>query len=116
MFNDTAMTVGAAAIKAVVLYAQLHTAAAGGSGTSNVTSAARKAITWGTTTGAGDFGLAGQLEFTGGAAGGPVYSVTLWSASTAGTFYGEFVLTGDTAFNSAGEYTVTELNMDGTAS
>lgn len=114
--NDTAMGVAAAALKTAMLYAQLHTAAAGGSGVSNVASSARRPITWGSTTANGDFGLSGQLDFTGGAANGPVYSVTLWSASTSGTFYGEFILGGDTAFNAAGLYSVTSINLDGSAS
>lgn len=114
--NDTAMAVAANALRAAMLYAQLHTAAAGGSGTSNVTTAARRPITWGSVTGAGDFGLSAQLDFTGGAANGPVYSVTLWSASTSGTYYGEFILGGDTAFNSSGLYSVTAIDLDGSAS
>lgn len=113
--NDTAMGVAATALKAVLLYAQLHSAAAGGSGTSNATAAARQACSWGATTGAGDFDLDAAIDFTGGAASGPVYSVTLWSASTGGTFYGEFVLTGDGAFNTTGDYTVTQILLDGSA-
>jgi len=45
-----------------------------------------------------------------------VFSVTIWSASTSGTLYGEFILSGETAFNAAGEYSVTSLNLDGSAS
>lgn len=115
-FSDAAMVVGANAIKAVITHAQLHSAAAGGSGTSNVCTGARQAITWSSTTSNGDFGLASPLNFTGGAASGPVYSVTVWSASTAGTFYGEFLRTGDTTFNAAGAYTVTAIDLNGTAS
>lgn len=116
-FSDAAMTVGANAIKAVATHAQLHSAAAGGSGTLNVTTAARKPITWGSTTGAGDFGLGAQLDFTGGAANGPVYSVTLWSQlATGGTFYGEFLNTGDPTFNAIGEFSVISLTEDGSSS
>lgn len=113
--NTTAMAVAATALKASLLYAQLHSGPAGSSGTSNVTTAARKAITWGSTSGAGDFGLGAQLDFTGGAASGDIYSVTLWSALTSGTFYGEFVISGDAAFNSSGDYSVTSLDLDGSA-
>lgn len=113
--SNAAMVLGAAAIKAAATHAQLHSAAAGGSGTSNVTSAARQAVTWGSTTGAGDFSLASSVSFTGGAASGAVYSVTLWSASSGGTFLGEFLLTGDTAFNGAGNYLLTALSLDGSA-
>lgn len=114
--NNTAMGVAATALKAVLLYAQLHSAAAGTSGTSNVTTAARKAITWGSTSGAGDFGLGAQIDFTGGASNGAIYSVTLWSAITSGTFYGEFIIAGDAAFNSGGDYSLTSIDLDGSAS
>lgn len=114
--NNDAMAVAATALQGVLQYGQLHSAAAGGSGTSNVTSAGRQAVSWGSITGAGDFGLASQIDFTDGAAGGPVYSITLWSASTNGTFYGEFILSGDTTFNGSGLYTVTSINLDGSAS
>lgn len=113
--NNTAMGVAATALKAVLLYAQLHTAPAGTSGTSNVTTAGRQAVSWGSTSGAGDFGLDAALNFTGGAANGPVYSLTLWSASTSGTFYGEFVIAGDSEFNGSGQYTVSSLSLDGSA-
>jgi len=114
-FNNATMVVGASAIQAVTTHAQLHSAAAGSAGTTNVTSAARQAVTWTTPTGNGDYGLASPLNFTGGAGNGGVYSVTLWDASTGGNFRGEFVLTGDAAFNAAGEYSVTALGLDGTA-
>lgn len=113
--NNTAMVVGANAIRGAALYAQLHSAAAGGSYTSNVTTAARQAVTWASPTGAGSFGLASQINFTGGAALGAVYSVTLWSASSGGTCYGEFPLTGDAAFNSSGNYSVTAIDLTGSA-
>lgn len=115
--NNTAMGAAATALKAVLLYAQLHEGPAGSSGVSNVTTAARKACSWGSTTGAGDFGLSAQLDFTGGAANGDIYSVTLWSAITSGTgtFYGEFIIAGDAAFNSSGDYSITSLDLDGSA-
>jgi len=113
------MAVAAAALKDVLLYAQLHSAPAGTAGTANVSTAARQPITWGATTGAGDFALDEQLDFTGGEPDGDVYSLTLWSASTSGTFYGEFVIAGtpNTAnqFNSGGDYTVSSLTLDGSA-
>jgi hypothetical protein len=116
-FNNAAMTVAAAALKGVLLGAQLHSAAAGSSGTSNLCSSGRIPVTWGSTTGNGDFGLATQLDFVAGSSGGAVYSITLWgNATSGGTFYGEFVTTGDATFNAAGEYSVTSINHDGTAS
>lgn len=115
-FNNAAMVIGANAIKAVITHAQLHTAAAGGAGTSNVSSAARQAVTWSSTTSNGDWGLASTLNFTGGTANGAIYSVTLWSASTSGTIYGEWLVTGDATFNALGQYALVTLDMDGTAS
>lgn len=112
---NPAMVVAANAMQAAMAYAQLHSAAAGGSGTSNVTTAPRRPIPWGTVTGDGDFGLASPLQFTGGTSNGLVYSVTLWSASSGGTYYAEFVLTGDAQFNSLGQYTVTAITLDGSA-
>jgi hypothetical protein len=114
-FNNTAMVVAANALRAAATHGQLHSAAAGVSGTSNVTTAARKAITWSSATGAGDFNLSTQLDFTGGAASGTVHSITLWSASSGGTYYGEFPLSGDLAFNAGGSYSVTAIDFDGSA-
>ena len=113
--NNTAMVVAANALRTAMTHGQLHSGAAGGSGTSNVTSAARQAITWSAATSDGDFGLSSSLAFTGGAASGAVAEISLWSASTSGTFYGTFALSGDTTFNAAGEYTVTALNLNGSA-
>lgn len=83
--NDEAMTVAANALKGILLYAQIHTGPAGPTGNAHISTAARVPVTWGTVTGAGDFGLASDLNFTGGELGGPVYSVTLWSADRGGT-------------------------------
>jgi hypothetical protein len=113
--TDAAMVIGAAAIKAAITHLQLHTAAPGGSGTSNVATSARLAVTWGSTTGAGDWDLASALDFTGGAASGPIHSVTGWSASSGGTFLGVWLMTGDTAFNATGKYRLTSLSLDGSA-
>jgi hypothetical protein len=116
-FNNTAMQALASYATGTLLkYAQLHSAAAGVNGTANVTTAARVAPVWAAPTGAGSFGLASVINFTGGAANGAVYSVTLWSASSGGTFYGEFVLTGDVSFDASGNYTITALNETGAAS
>jgi len=115
-FTNAAMVDAANALIAAATYAQLQSAEAGTSGTDNVTTAARLPVTWGTPTGSGDFDIASSLAFTGGASNGAVYSVTLWTASTGGTFLGEFVLSGDTAFNSAGDYTVTSIAQTGSSS
>lgn len=114
--NNAAMVLAANTLRTNLAYAQLHSAAAGTSGTSNVTTAGRLAVTWAAATGPGTFTLLSALNFTGGAANGPVYSVTLWDASSGGNFYGEFPLTGgDTSFNSSGAYSVTMIDLTGTA-
>jgi hypothetical protein len=101
---------------AVLGYGQLHSAAAGAAGTSNLCSSARQPATWTSPTGPGNFGLAAPIVFAGGGANNPVYSVTLWSLVTGGVFYGEFPLTaGDTQFNGSGGYTVTALDETGIA-
>ena len=91
----------------------LHSANPGTTGT-NETTAARVAVTW-TVDSDGDL-TSGTKAFTGGAASGPVTHVGLWSASSGGTFRGSFALTGDNTFNSAGEYTVTQVTINGTSS
>lgn len=113
--TQAAMTVGANAMKAVLGYAQLHSAPAGSAGTNNVTTAARKPITWGSTTEKGDFGLGAQVDFTGGTPDQDIYSITLWSASSGGTFYGEFIAEVDAAFNNGGDYSLTSLDLDGSS-
>lgn len=81
----------------------------------NETTATRMSIGWSATTAAGDLSISGPINFTGGANGGPCQYVGLWN--TAGTmFYGGFALTGDLTFNSAGAYTVNDLDITGTAS
>lgn len=116
-FSNAAMCDAAAAIIAKYKYGQLHTAAAGGTGVSNVATSARVLLDWGSPTSNGDFDIDTPAAFTGGAASGPVYSVTLWDQLAAGgTFGGEFVCTGDDSFNAAGEFNVNSIAQNGTAS
>jgi hypothetical protein len=114
--NNPAMVLAANALRGAMTYMQLHSADPGVSGTSNVTSAARQAITWSAASADGDFGLSAAVNFTGVAASGAATYVSLWSAVTSGTWYGNFALTGDATANAAGEYTVTSLNLNGSAS
>lgn len=113
--NNAAMVVAANALRGVLSYMQLHSGDPGAAGTSNVTSAARQAVTWAAATADGDFGLSASVNFTGVAANGATTYVSLWSASTGGTWYGNFALTGDATANASGEYTVTALNLNGSA-
>lgn len=113
--NDTILNVGAAAMQAVMTHASLFTAAPNAAGTTNNTTHGRQAVTW-ITAANGDMVATVDLAFTGGAASGGVAYIGFWSASSAGTFYGYVPVTGDTTSNSAGEYTVTDITITGTAS
>lgn len=113
--NNTAMVVAANALRSAMTHMQLHSGDPGAAGTANVTSAARQAVTWSAATADGDFGLSASVNFTGVAASGATQYVSLWSAATNGTHYGNFQLTGDQTANAAGEYTVTALNLNGSA-
>lgn len=111
--NDTILNIGAAAMQAAMTHMSIHTTTPNAAG-SNESTAARKAITW-VTAANGDMVATVDLAFTGGASGGPAQFAGFWSALTTGTFYGYYPLTGDQTFNAAGEYTVTAINIPGTA-
>jgi hypothetical protein len=53
-------------------------------------------------------------NFTGTPLDGATHAL-FYSASTAGTFYGYDALTGDQAFNAAGEYSITALTVTGSS-
>lgn len=113
--NNTAMVVAANALRSAVTHMQLHSGDPGAAGTSNVTTADREAVTWSAAANDGDFDLDSAVNFTGVAASGAATYVSLWSSFTGGTHYGNFQLTGDQAANAAGEYTVTALTLNGSA-
>jgi hypothetical protein len=98
-------------LASIATHASIHTAAPNSSG-SNESTAARQPIVWGAAA-SGDISITGSEAFTGGAASGPATHVGLWTAITGGTFLGGFALTGDQAFNAAGEYTLTDVSLDG---
>jgi hypothetical protein len=110
------MAIAANAVMAVLAYGQLHTADAGApTYTSNLTTAARQPLSWGTPGTHGSFALTTAVVFSGGSPGGTVATITLWSAPTGGVCYGQFNLAADTKFNSSGVYTVTAIDFNGTA-
>lgn len=111
-FNDAALTTGAQAIANAYPYLSLHTSGAVTSSASEST-AARVAAGW-SVDADGDI-TCGSKAFSGGAASGPVVRVGYWSAATGGTYGGGCLLSGDQAFNAAGEYTVTGITETGTA-
>lgn len=111
--NDAALVVGATAIKNAITHLSLHTTGAVTSSTNE--SAAGRVASTGTVDADGDITWS-NVAFTGGAASGAVVRVGYWSASSGGTYYGGSLLTGDAAFNAAGEYTVTSVTETSTAS
>ena|SRR5919205_3449658 len=113
MLNDPALVIGATAIKNVITHMQLHSTNVGGTWATNAVGT-RVAVT-GSVDADGDITW-GPVNFTGLTANQPVGGVSYWSASTAGTNYGGAALTGDATANSAGEYTVTSVAENSTAS
>lgn len=110
--NNTAKNLMLDALGAVAVYASLHTADPGATGTSEVSGGspayARKAITWNAASG-------GDLDNN----ANPVFDVPgsttithlgFWSAATGGTFYGSADITDET-FGGQGTYTTTDVDL-----
>lgn len=112
--NNNALNAMANHLASIATHASLHSADPGATGTSE-TSAARQQVAWGAAAN-GDITLSTTENFTGGVPNGAVLHVGLWTAATGGTFLGSFPLTGDTTFNSAGEYTLNSITVNGSAS
>lgn len=107
---DTAgIEAGAVAIAAAIDHISLHTATPDGTG-SNLSSAGKVAVTC---TASGGVVTIPSTNFTGGAASGPCIAVGYWTGST---WLGYNLLTGDQAFNAAGQYTLNTSTITGTAS
>ena len=109
---DTALVIGATAIKNAITHMSLHTTGAVTSST-NESTAARVAVS-GAVDGDGDITWS-NVAFTGGTPSGPVVRVGYWTAITGGTYHGGSLLTGDPTFNSGGAYTVTSVTETSTA-
>jgi len=109
---DALLNIGATAMGNAATHLALHSADPGATGL-NPTTAARVAAGWGAPAN-GDLTISNKA-FTGGAANGSVTHVGFWSAATGGTFYGSQSITGDLTFNSAGEYTITSLAVNGSS-
>lgn len=97
----------------VAVFASLHTASPGTTGANEVSGGspayARQAITW-------NAAASGNLDNN----ANPVFDVPasttvshfgLWSASTAGTFYGGDVLSASETFSGQGTYTLTDVDV-----
>jgi hypothetical protein len=116
-FSDAAMTVGANALRAALGGMQLHTGNPGAGGAANKSSAPMQVPSWTVVSGDGDFGLAAGVAFTGCTPNGPITYCSLWSnTSGSGIWYGNFVLSGDLTADSAGDYTVEALAINGSSS
>lgn len=113
--TDTTLNLMGTYLTSIATHLTLHNADPLTTGANLVTTAARIAAAW-TVDADGDLTLSAQAPFTGAAANTPVSWVGLWSGPTGGTFRGGFPLTGDTTTNSAGEYNVTQLTVNGTSS
>jgi hypothetical protein len=120
--TDAAMILAANALRAGMTHAQIHSGDPGSAGTSNAISGpSRQAVTWAAATADGDFSLSSTVAFTGAPANNAVTWVSLWSAAgsgsppTGGTFYARYALSGDATANAAGEYNVTQLTVNGSA-
>ena len=114
--NNPAMIVAANSLRAAITHAQIHSGDPGAAGTANNHGAARQPITWTSATADGDFGLSSALNFTSLTPGATCAWISVWSASSSGTWYGNFQLTGDTTANASGEFSVSALNLNGSAS
>lgn len=113
MLNDAGLVLAANAVDTAITHFSIHTTGAVTSST-NESTAARVAVN-GTVDSDGDITWT-NTNFTGGAASGPAVRVGYWTASTAGTYLGGSLLTGDQTFNAAGEYVITSVVETSTAS
>jgi hypothetical protein len=113
MLNDAAVVIGSNAIDAAITHFQLHSTNVGGSWGTNAVGS-RVAVN-GTVDADGDITWA-TVNFTGLTANQAIGGVSYWSASTAGTNYGGAATSGDATANSAGEYTLTLVSENTTAS
>ena len=109
--NDTALDAMLDHLDTLITHVSAHTADPGSTGTSEVTggSYARQSITFGAA-------ASGNLDSSNAPvipipAGTTITHLGLWSAVSAGTFYGSADITDET-FASAGNYTVTDFDVN----
>src|SRR4051812_46412868 len=93
-------------------FIQLHTADPGAAGTTAVSvgSTTRNAITWNAPSG-GSMTVATLGAWTNGGTSETITHVTLWSASSAGTFYQSFALSASQAWVSTNTLTITTFTV-----
>jgi hypothetical protein len=111
--GDTRMALNTAGITAVLGGGALWVAVGSGPLSADQTSAARVQFT--SSIAAGVITATGvPYAFTGTPAAGATHAL-FYSASSGGTFYGFDALSGDQAFNAAGEYEITALTITGSS-
>lgn len=94
--------------------AVIYVAIGSGPNSTDQTSSARVALT-SSVSGGVITATSVPYAFTGSASAGATHAL-LFSASTSGTFYGSQALSGDQAFNAAGNYSLTALTITGSSS
>ena len=109
--NTTGIEVGAAAIAADIDHISLHTDTPDGTG-SNLSSAGKVSVTC---TSSGGVVTIPETDFTGGETSGDVKAVGYWHGTSTWRGY-NLISSGDLAFNEAGEYTLNESTITGSAS
>jgi hypothetical protein len=112
MLNDAALVAGSTAIKNLITHMQLHSSNVGGAWATGAVGS-RVAVS-GSVDADGDITWA-NVAFTGLTANQAIGGVSYWSASSGGTNYGGSATSGDATANSAGEYTLTSVAENSTA-
>jgi hypothetical protein len=111
--NDTVLNIGANAMRSALAYVSLHHSIPNGAGNAETT-APRQPSAWAAPTN-GDL-VSASINFTGGAANGPVKAVGFWNNAGGGTFYGYYPIgAGDQLFNASGQYTLGAFTLAGSS-
>lgn len=95
------------------LFVQLHTGDPGAAGTANVSvgSTTRNAITQGAAASGSQANSAAPAAWTNGGTSETLTHISVWSASTAGTFFYSVALTASQAWASGNTFTLTSLSI-----
>ncbi|MEM9134286.1 MAG: hypothetical protein AAGE88_18200 [Actinomycetota bacterium] len=109
--STTGLNAAADGVAGVAGFASLHSAAAGTTGANEISGGgyARQPVVWDAATGA-IASLNGTESFSG-PASQAVAEVGLFDALTGGNFIGSGAITGDAAFNAAGQYDITDITI-----
>ena len=103
--------------KSAAVYAQLHTGDPGSAGTSNVaTETTRKAVTFGAAASSGAISNTADIEWTAVAASETYTHISLWTASSSGTFLGRDDLSSSAAVTAGDTFRIPTGDLDLTLS